>query len=410
MLQFFSFAPQYYCMNVLSDRIQKLAESETIAMSQKSRDLKALGHDVINLSLGEPDFNTPEIIKNAAIQAVKDNVSHYTPVPGLVEVREAIAMKLKRDNGLSYSIDQIVVSTGAKQSLMNTVLCLVNPGDKVVVATPYWVSYKEMIGFAEGQIVEVIAGVEQNFKITPEQLDDHLDQDTKLFMFSSPSNPTGGAYSKDELLALGEVFKKYPNVFIISDEIYEHIRFEGEHFSLAAIPELYDRVITVNGVSKSFAMTGWRIGYIGASKEIAKACNKMQGQFTSAPSGISQMATLAAMLMDPADLKPMVNEFNKRRELMIEGLSSIDGVVCNRPEGAFYLFPKVSSIFGKSFDGRKINNAGDLCMYLLETAHVATVSGSAFGADEYIRLSYAASEDDLKKALDRIKKAIDQLS
>ncbi len=397
-------------MNVLSDRIQRLGESETIAMSQKSRDLKALGHDVINLSLGEPDFNTPEIIKNAGIQAIKDNYSHYTPVPGLVEVREAIVAKLKRDNRLEYSIDQIVVSTGAKQSLMNTVLCLVNPGEKVVVATPYWVSYKEMIGFAEGEIIEVQAGVEQNFKITPEQLDAHLDHDTKMFMFSSPSNPTGGAYSKEELLALGEVFKKYPNVFIVSDEIYEHIRFEGEHFSLAAIPELYSRVITVNGVSKSFAMTGWRIGYIAASKEIAKACNKMQGQFTSAPSSISQMATLAAMEMDPILLKPMVAEFKKRRELMIGGLSSIEGLVCNRPEGAFYLFPKVSSLFGKRHADRTINNAGDLCMYLLEVGHVATVSGSAFGADEYIRLSYAASEEDLKKALTRIKKAIDQLS
>ena len=397
-------------MNVLSDRIQRLAESETIAMSQKSRDLKALGHDVINLSLGEPDFNTPEIIKKAGIQAIEDNVSHYTPVPGLVEVRTSICKKLKRDNDLDYSIDQIVVSTGAKQSLINTVLCLVNPGEKVVVATPYWVSYKEMIGFAQGEMIEVKAGVEQNFKITPQQLDEHLDRDTKLFMFSSPSNPTGGAYSKDEMLALGEVFKKYPNVFIISDEIYEHIRFEGEHFSLAAIPELYDRVITVNGVSKSFAMTGWRIGYIASSKEIAGACNKMQGQFTSAPSGISQMATIAAMEMDPAELRPMVNEFKKRRELMISGLSAIEGLVCNRPEGAFYLFPKVSSLFGKSHNGRQINNAGDLCMYLLEMAHVATVSGGAFGADEYIRLSYAASEEDLQKALNRIKSAIEQLS
>ena len=325
-------------------------------------------------------------------------------------MRTSICKKLKRDNALDYSIDQIVVSTGAKQSLMNTVLCLVNPGDKVVVATPYWVSYKEMIGFAQGEMIEVKAGVEQNFKITPEQLDEHLEQDTKLFMFSSPSNPTGGAYSKDEMLALGEVFKKYPNVFIISDEIYEHIRFEGEHFSLAAIPELYDRVITVNGVSKSFAMTGWRIGYIASSKEIAGACNKMQGQFTSAPSGISQMATIAAMEMDPAELRPMVNEFKKRRELMITGLSAIEGLVCNRPEGAFYLFPKVSSLFGKSHNGRQINNAGDLCMYLLEMAHVATVSGGAFGADEYIRLSYAASEEDLQKALNRIKSAIEQLS
>lgn len=396
-------------MSYLSQRIQRLAESETIAMSQRSRDLQSKGIDVINLSLGEPDFNTPEFIKDAAIQAVKDNYSHYPPVPGYLEVREAIAAKLKRDNGIEYSPNQIVLSTGAKQSLMNAVLCLVNPGDKVVVAAPYWVSYKAMIEFAEGQLIPIAAGVEQNFKITPAQLDEALDHDVKAFMFSSPSNPTGGAYTREELIALGEVFKKYPNVIILSDEIYEHIRFIGSHFSLGSIPELYDRVVTVNGVSKSFAMTGWRIGYIAAPLEIAKACTKMQGQFTSAPSGISQMATKAAMEADPQDVQFMVDAFAKRRTIMIEGLSSIDGFVCNQPEGAFYLFPKVSAHFGKSFNGEKIDSAKDLCMYLLNEAHVATVPGSAFGADEYIRLSYAASEEQLHEALRRIQEAINNL-
>lgn len=396
-------------MSILSSRIERMAESETIAMSQRSRDLKAQGHDVINLSLGEPDFNTPDIIKEAGIQAIKDNYSHYTPVPGLVELREAIVEKLRRDNQLSYTPDQIVVSTGAKQSLMNVVLCLIDPGDKVVVAAPYWVSYEAMVNFADGEMITVNAGVEQNFKITPQQLDDALTEDTKLFMFSSPSNPTGGAYSEDELRALAEVFKRYPNTYIISDEIYEHIRFEGKHFSLAQIPELYDRVIVVNGVSKSFAMTGWRIGYIAANKTIAKACTKMQGQFTSGASGISQMASRAAMYVLAEDLSDMVNAFSKRREIMIEGLSNIPGFVCNRPEGAFYLFPKVSELFGKRFNDQVIENATDLCMYLINEAHVATVPGSAFGADNYIRLSYAASEEELKTALDRIRKAIEQL-
>jgi aspartate aminotransferase len=396
-------------MTILSNRIERLAESETIAMSQRSRDLRVQGHDVINLSLGEPDFNTPESIKAAGVQAIHDNVTHYPPVPGFPEVRKAIADKLLRDNGVQYSPDQIVLSTGAKQSLMNVVLCLIDPGDEVVVATPYWVSYKAMVDFAEGSFKEVSADVEQDFKITPDQLDAALSDKTKLFMFSSPSNPTGAAYSEDELRALGDVFKRYPHVHIISDEIYEHIRFEGKHFSLAAIPELYDRVITVNGVSKSFAMTGWRIGYIAASAAIAKACTKMQGQFTSAPSGISQMATMKAMEVSAEELKPMVDAFAKRREVMIDGLSEIEGLVCNRPEGAFYLFPKVSDLFGKRFNGNPINDASDLCMYLLNEAHVATVPGTAFGAANYIRLSYAASEEELKEALRRIKNAIEAL-
>ncbi len=397
-------------MTILSNRIERLAESETIAMSQRSRDLRAQGHDVINLSLGEPDFNTPDTIKDAGIQAINDNVTHYPPVPGFPEVRKAIAEKLLRDNGVKYTPDQIVLSTGAKQSLMNVVLCLINPGDEVLVATPYWVSYKAMVDFAEGNFKEVHADVEQDFKLSPEQLDAALTDKSKLFMFSSPSNPTGAAYSESELRALGEVFKKYPKVHIISDEIYEHIRFEGEHFSLAAIPELYDRVITVNGVSKSFAMTGWRIGYIAASLPIAKACTKMQGQFTSAPSGISQMATLKAMETSADELKEMVNAFAKRREVMIEGLEQIEGMICNRPEGAFYLFPKVSALFGKKSNSQPIEDASALCMYLLNEAHVATVPGTAFGAPNYIRLSYAASEAELKEALRRIKSAIEALT
>jgi aspartate aminotransferase len=285
----------------------------------------------------------------------------------------------------------------------------VDPGDKVVVAAPYWVSYQAMIEFAEGELVPISTGVEQNFKITPEQLDEALDYDVKAFMFSSPSNPTGGAYTADELKALGEVFKKYPNVFILSDEIYEHIRFVGSHFSLASIPELYDRVITINGVSKSFAMTGWRIGYIAAPIQVAKACTKMQGQFTSAPSGISQMAAKAAMEADPADVQFMVEAFSKRRSIMIKGLNNIPGFICNEPEGAFYLFPKISDHLGKSFEGQPIDSAKDFCMYLMNEAHVATVPGSAFGADEYIRLSYAASEEQLLEALSRIETAVMKL-
>ncbi|MEX2597412.1 MAG: pyridoxal phosphate-dependent aminotransferase [Salibacteraceae bacterium] len=397
-------------MTLLSKRIEELAESETIAMSQRSRDLKDQGHDVINLSLGEPDFNTPQFIKDAAIEAIENNITHYPPVPGFLEVRQAISQKLKRDNNVEYNADQIVISTGAKQSLMNAVLCLVNPGDKVAVAAPYWVSYKAMVDFAGGSLIEIMAEVEADFKITPTQLENALKENPKLFMFSSPSNPTGGAYSEKELRALGEVFENHPNTTIVSDEIYEHIRFEGHHFSLASIPSLYDRVITINGVSKSFAMTGWRIGYLAASKTIAKACTKMQGQFTSAPSGISQMAAKRAMEATKVDLQEMIDAFAYRRSIMIDGLTEINGMICNQPEGAFYLFPKVSALFGKKFNGESIENATDLCMYLLNEVHVATVPGSAFGADEYIRLSYAASEHELREALTRIKRAVEALS
>jgi aspartate aminotransferase len=407
----FSFAPhENDSMTIFSDRILELSESETIAMSQRSRDLKAKGIDVINLSLGEPDFNTPENIKAAAKKAIDENYSHYPPVAGFLDVRQAVALKLKRDNGLQYDPTQIVISTGAKQSIMNAVLCLVNPGDEVVIPSPFWVSYAEMVRYAEGVVVEVKAEVDQDFKITPSQLEAAITAKTKLFMFSSPSNPTGGAYTKSELLALAEVFKKHPQVQIISDEIYEHIRYEGEHFSLAQVPELYARVITVNGVSKAFAMTGWRIGYMAASAEIAKACTKIQGQFTSAASSISQMASKEAMLTDPKDIKYMVDAFKKRRDVLYNGLSQIPTLVCNKPIGAFYLFPKVNALYGKKIGDRSIQNASDLCMYFLEEAHVATVPGSAFGADDYIRLSYAASEEDLIKAISRIKLAIERLS
>ena len=397
-------------MSNLSQRIQRLAESETIAMSQRSRDLQSQGVDVINLSLGEPDFNTPEFIKEAAIQAVRDNYSHYPPVPGYLEVREAISAKLKRDNGAEYAPNQIVISTGAKQSLMNAVLCLVDPGDKVVVAAPYWVSYQAMIEFAEGELVPISTGVEQNFKITPEQLDEALDYDVKAFMFSSPSNPTGGAYTADELKALGEVFKKYPNVFILSDEIYEHIRFVGSHFSLASIPELYDRVITINGVSKSFAMTGWRIGYIAAPIQVAKACTKMQGQFTSGTCGITQRAAKTALEADPSVVHDMRDEFLSRRNLMLNRLKQISGVKINVPPGAFYVFPDISSYFGKSANGITVNTASDLSLYLLEFANVAIVTGDAFGDPDCIRISYAAAKDVLEKAMDRIEAALNQLA
>ncbi len=394
---------------ILSDRIENLGESATIAMSRMSRDLAAKGADVINLSLGEPDFNTPDFIKSAAKRAIDENYSHYTPVPGLLEVRKSIAHKLKRDNNLEYTPEQIVISTGAKQSIINTVLCLVNKGDEVLIPAPYWVSYREMALYSEGTVVPIKTEVEDGFKINPEQLEAHITEKTKLFIFSSPSNPTGGGYTETELRALGEVFKRHPKIHIISDEIYEHIRYIGSHFSIASIPDLYERVITVNGVSKAFAMTGWRIGYIAASKKIAQACTKIQGQFTSAPSSISQMATKAAMEADPSEIKFLKEAFSVRRDIMIEGLSAIPGLIVNEPEGAFYLFPKVSALFGSSFGNRKIENAHDLCIYLLEEAHVAAVEGAAFGAGEYIRISYATSAEILKEAIRRISNAISKL-
>lgn len=397
-------------MTGLSERILNLGESATIAMSQHSRDLKAKGIDVINLSLGEPDFNTPDFIKDAAKKAIDENYSFYPPVAGYLDVREAICRKLKQDNNLDYKASQIVVSTGAKQSIMNAVLCLVNPGDEVIIPAPFWVSYKEMVKYAEGDVFEINTGVETSFKITPEQLENSITDKTRLFIFSSPSNPTGSAYSEDELRALAEVFARHPHVKVISDEIYEHIRYTGTHFSLASIPQIHNQVLTVNGVSKAFAMTGWRIGYLAANEDIAKACTKIQGQFTSAPSGISQRAAMAAIEADPTEVSYMLKAFKTRRQLMIDGLSTIPGFVCNEPEGAFYLFPKVSAVFGKHHNGQTINDATDLAMYLLSEAHVATVAGDAFGAPEYLRLSYATSNELLSEAIVRIKSAIENLA
>lgn len=396
-------------MITLSDRINRLSESETLAMSRMSRELKAEGHDVINLSVGEPDFFTPDAVKEAGKKAIDDNYSFYTPVNGYQDLREAICHKLERDNNLSYTPDQIVVSTGAKHSIANTVLCLVNPGDEVVVPTPYWVSYREIVKMAEGKAVYVKAGIENNFKITPDQLDEALTDKTSVFIFSSPCNPTGSVYSKEELKALAEVFAKYPNVFIISDEIYEHINFGGKHESIAQFEAIRDRVILVNGVSKGFAMTGWRIGYIAAHPEIAKACNKLQGQFTSGTCSIAQRAALSAMQADPSTTRSMLEKFRERRDLVLKLLGEIPGTKTNEPQGAFYVFINVKSYFGKSDGEKTIKDAFDFCMYLLKKAHIALVPGSAFGDDECVRFSYATSNDLLEEAVARMKKSLAEL-
>ena len=383
-----------------------MSESETLAMSRMSRELKAEGHDVINLSVGEPDFFTPDAVKEAGKQAIDDNYSFYTPVNGYQDLREAICHKLERDNKLSYTPDQIVVSTGAKHSIANTVLCLVNPGDEVVVPTPYWVSYREIVKMAEGKAVYIKAGIENNFKITPDQLDEALTDKTSVFIFSSPCNPTGSVYSKEELKALAEVFAKYPNVYIISDEIYEHINFGGKHESIAQFDAIRERVILVNGVSKGFAMTGWRIGYIAAHPEIAKACNKLQGQFTSGTCSIAQRAALKAMQADPSTTQSMLEKFRERRDLVLKLLEEIPGTKTNEPQGAFYVFINVKSYFGKSDGEKTIKDAFDFCMYLLKKAHIALVPGSAFGDDECVRFSYATSNDLLEEAVARMKKAL----
>jgi aspartate aminotransferase len=393
-------------MSILSDRIHNLAESETLAMTQKSRELAAQGFSVINLSIGEPDFDTPEYIKEYAKKAIDDNYSHYTPVPGYQDLREAICRKLKRDNNLTFTPDQIVVSNGAKQSLTNVVLSLINPGDEVIVPTPYWVSYREIIKLAEGKAVYIPAPIEQDFKITPQQLEAAITPKTKLFMFSSPCNPTGSVYTQEELKKLAEVFERHPHVFILADEIYELINFDGGHQSMAQFESIRERVITVNGVSKGFAMTGWRIGYVAAPKEIAKACNKIQGQITSAPSSIAQRATIIAMDQDPKecdDMTAMLEAFRSRRELLLNLLSEIPGFKCNRPQGAFYLFPDISYYFGKSYGETVIQNDSDLAMWLLNCAHVALVGGSAFGDPNCIRFSYATSNENLIEAAKRIK-------
>ncbi len=396
-------------MITLSDRINRLTESETLAMARKSRELKALGHDVINLSLGEPDFFTPDRIKEAAKNAIDQNYSFYTPVNGYLDLRQEISGKLKRDNGLDYDAEHIVVSTGGKQAIANTVMCLVNPGDEVIIHTPYWVSYKQIVNMADGKEIYLEAGIENNFKITPVQLENAITANTRLFMFSSPCNPTGSVYNKEELRALADVFNRYPHVYILSDEIYEHINFSGKHESIAQFPEIKDRVILVNGVSKGFAMTGWRVGYLAANAEIAKACSKLQGQFTSGTCSIAQRAALEAMQMDPEETKGMLEKFRQRRDLVLSLLKDIPGLQTNQPNGAFYLFPDVSAYFGKSDGETTIKNAPDLCMFILNKVHVALVPGDAFGSPTCLRFSYATSQDLLIEAVDRIKKALQTL-
>ncbi|TRW26564.1 pyridoxal phosphate-dependent aminotransferase [Flavobacterium zepuense] len=393
-------------MSALSDRINNLSTSQTLAMAAKARELKAQGKDIISLSLGEPDFNTPDFIKEAAIQAIHDNYSTYSPVDGYAELKDAICRKFKRDNNLDYKPSQIVVSTGAKQSLYNLCQVLLNPGDECILPAPYWVSYAEMVKMAEANPVEVPTTIESDFKITPAQLEAAITPKTKLIMFSSPCNPSGSVYNEAELTALARVLDNYPNIYVVSDEIYEHINFSGNFCSIATIPGMFDKTITVNGVAKAFAMTGWRIGYIGGPEFIAKACTKMQGQVTSGANSIAQRATITAVDADPAVLKDMVAAFHSRRDLVVGLLKEIPGVKINVPEGAFYVFPDVSSFFGKTLRGVEIKNADDLSMYLLEHANVATVTGDAFGNPDCIRFSYATSEEILTEALKRIKEAL----
>ena len=392
-----------------SQLLNRLSESATIAMARKATELKKSGVDVISLSLGEPDFDTPELLKAAGIKAIEENITHYTPVPGILDVREAISKKFKRDNGLDYGPDQIVVSNGAKQSITNVVLSLVDPGEEVILPAPYWVSYADMVALAGGTSRVLATSIEHDFKIQPEALEAAITDKTRLLIYSSPCNPSGSVYTQSEIDALAEVLKRHPQVFIISDEIYELINFTGKHASIGTIPALKDRVITVNGVSKGFAMTGWRLGYIGAPTWIAKACSKVQGQVTSAPCSIAQVAAGAAVSANPSIADEMKSTFLKRRDIMIAGLSAIPGMKVNKPMGAFYLFPDVSELYGKSVGQRHINNAEDFAMYLLEEAHVATVGGGAFGTPECIRLSYAASEAQLQEAIRRISKAVEAL-
>ncbi len=393
-------------MEQVSARLASLSPSETLAMSQKSQELKAQGFNVINLSVGEPDFFTPDHIKEAAKKAIDDNFSFYSPVPGYMDLRKAVCDKLKRENDLDYTPEQIIVSGGAKQSVCNTLLCVVGPGDEVIIPTPAWVSYMEMVKLAEGTNVLVKAGIDQDFKITPAQLEAAITDKTKAIILCSPSNPTGSVYSKEELKALADVLAKYPNITIIADEIYEHINYIGKHESIAQFENVRDRVVIVNGVSKAYAMTGWRIGYIAAPLWIAKACNKLQGQYTSGPSSIAQKAAVAAYNGPQECVEVMREAFDRRRKLVIEMAKEIPGFKVNVPDGAFYLFPDVSALFGKSFEGKVINDASDLAMYLLEKALVATVGGNAFGAPECLRFSYATSDENLVEAMNRIKEAV----
>ena len=393
-------------MKQLSDRINSLPTSATLAMAAKARELKEQGKDIISLSLGEPDFNTPEFIKDAAIQAVNDNYNSYSPVNGYLELREAICKKFKRDNNLSYNPNQIVVSTGAKQSIANIAQVLLNPGDEVLLPAPYWVSYSAISILSGATYVEIPSTIDTDFKITPEQLEAAITPKTKMIFFNSPNNPSGTVYTEAEYRALAKVLEKYPNIYVLSDEIYEHINYGTGNFSFAAIESMYDRTITVNGVAKAFAMTGWRIGYIGAPEWIAKACNKMQGQITSGANCIAQRATITALEAPVTKIGYMVEEFHKRRDIVLEILGKVKGFKLNVPEGAFYVFPDISYFFGKTIKGQKIENASDFSMLLLEHANVATVTGEAFGAPDCIRMSYAASEEQIREAIDRIKKVV----
>ena len=392
-------------MNPLSDRINNLSVSQTLAMAAKARELKAQGKDIISLSLGEPDFNTPDVIKEAAKRAIDENWSTYSPVDGYLELKQAIVNKFKRDNNLEYTVNQIVVSTGAKQSLYNIAQAMINPGDEVILPAPYWVSYSEIVKMAGGVPVEVPTSVESDFKMTPEQLAAAVTPKTKMMWFSSPCNPSGSIYNKEELTALSQVLIKN-NIYVVSDEIYEHINFSGNHTSIASIPGMFDLTITVNGVAKAFAMTGYRIGYIGATEVIAKACTKLQGQVTSGANSIAQRATIVAVETDPKEFGYMTQAFHKRRDLVVGLLKEIPGFKINVPEGAFYVFPDVSEFFGKTLNGTLINNADDLSLYILEHANVATVTGAAFGNPNCIRMSYATSEELLTEALRRIKEVV----
>ena len=409
-------------MEIISNRVRNMAASETLAMTQTARELKEAGKDVISLSIGEPDFNTPEEVKEAAKQAIDENWTHYPPVPGYPELKKAICAKFKRDNNLDYTPDQIIVSTGAKQSIYQVVMALINPDDEVIIPAPFWVSYKAIVQLAEGKSVYIQTKIENDFKVTPEQLRAAITPKTKMMIFSSPSNPTGMLYSHDELKALAEVLRDYPNIFVVADEIYEHINFEGKHESMAQFDWMKERTITVNGVAKGFAMTGWRIGFIGAPVAIAKACNKLQGQVTSATCSIAQRATIKAMEMDPKtskDIIEMRNIFMKRRDMVFELLQQVPGFKVRLPKGAFYFFPEVSSLYGKNvpadsafaqkFGKTKIENSTDFCMYILYDANVALVMGSAFGDDNCVRLSYATSEDKLREAVKRIKTAVENM-
>lgn len=393
----------------LSSLLQRFNEPETLKMAKLGRELRAKGIDVIDLSLGEPDFDTPEHIKEAAIKAIKDNWSHYTPVSGFPDLREAVCSKLKRDNNLEYKPENIVVSTGAKQSLANVILALVDEDDEVVIPTPYWVTYSELVKIARGRVVEIKSTGAEGFKITPAQLEEAITARTRVFLFSSPCNPSGAVYSKAELEGLANVFRKHPQITIISDEIYEYINFVGEHESIAQFEDIKDRVVIVNGLSKGFAMTGWRLGYIAASVEIAKACEKLQGQFTSGTCSITQKAAVVALTTDLRPTKEMVEEFTRRRKKVLEIVKTIPGITCSEPEGAFYIFPDISSYYGKSDGQVVINSSGDFCMYLLNTAHVSSVMGEAFGDPDCVRFSFANSLPKIEEAWKRIREALAKL-